>query len=215
MTKPNQNLEPMNEAAMFSHEQSMHPKPSYQRFLSVITIQSILTMTLLVYSFSFFVGIASAQGPSGQEPPSNPMKLATGWWSPDTAGDAVAPHLVISMVKLDQFGSLDLLPSSAAQPISSRPAESTEVPTVSQSYLSPDAQIDAYDVLTGRNAMRGGSLIDLLETAYTQWDSSLADSRSLVHVNGVSVYPLMQVTYTGWRLPISLYIPPLRGSDAR
>jgi hypothetical protein len=59
------------------------------------------------------------------------------------------------------------------------------------------------------------SFLGLLQAKYTMWESSLADSGSLTNVNGVSVYPLLQINYEGWRLPVTLYISSLRGSGAR
>ncbi|MEA2649241.1 MAG: hypothetical protein QOG61_1676 [Candidatus Binataceae bacterium] len=60
-----------------------------------------------------------------------------------------------------------------------------------------------------------GGESSLLQAGYAMWESSLADSRSLINVNGVSVYPLFQINYAGWHLPITLYISSLRYSDAQ
>jgi len=59
------------------------------------------------------------------------------------------------------------------------------------------------------------SLLSVLQSKYAAWESRLEDSERPIAVNGRLVYPLLQVNYAGWRLPISLYTPPLRGSDAR
>ena len=70
-------------------------------------------------------------------------------------------------------------------------------------------------LLADRVLLPPGSFPSLLQTKYVTWESSLADSRSLVDVNGVSVYPLLQINYAGWHLPVTLYISSRRGSDAR
>jgi hypothetical protein len=59
------------------------------------------------------------------------------------------------------------------------------------------------------------SLLAPFQAKYAAWESSLTDTRSLTSVKGRLVYPLLQVNYGGWRLPVALYLPPLRGSDAR
>jgi hypothetical protein len=70
-------------------------------------------------------------------------------------------------------------------------------------------------------SMAAGSLIfpesflSLLQSKYMAWESRLEDSEARTNVNGRLVYPLLQVNYAGWHLPVTLYIPPLRGSDAR
>jgi hypothetical protein len=69
-------------------------------------------------------------------------------------------------------------------------------------------------LLTDRVSLPPESFLSLLQAKYAIWESSLADSRSLVDVNGVSVYPLLQINYAGWHLPVTLYISSLRGSDA-
>jgi hypothetical protein len=58
------------------------------------------------------------------------------------------------------------------------------------------------------------SFWSLMATDYTAWESNLSDSRSPMDVNRMSVYPLVQIDYASWRLPIALYISPLRGGNA-
>jgi hypothetical protein len=79
--------------------------------------------------------------------------------------------------------------------------------------LSP--RVAAPRLLVAPVSLSPRSILSLLQTKYENWETSLADSRSLTHVNGVSVYPLYEISYAGRHLPVTLYIPPLRGSDAR
>ena len=59
------------------------------------------------------------------------------------------------------------------------------------------------------------TLLSSLQSKYTAWESRLEDSGPRTNVNGRLVYPLLQVNYGGWHLPISLYLPPLQGSATR
>jgi hypothetical protein len=59
------------------------------------------------------------------------------------------------------------------------------------------------------------SLLNHLGTRYFLWQKSLADSSSLTDDKRLLVYPLLQFNFVGRTLPITLYIPPLRGSDTR
>jgi len=59
------------------------------------------------------------------------------------------------------------------------------------------------------------SFLSLLQSKHMAWESRLEDSGPRANLRGRLVYPLLQVNYAGWHLPVALYIPPLRGSDAR
>jgi hypothetical protein len=59
------------------------------------------------------------------------------------------------------------------------------------------------------------SFSGLLRARYLMWESSLAANRDLMNIDGALAYPLVQISYANWRLPISLYEPPLRMSVGR
>jgi hypothetical protein len=77
------------------------------------------------------------------------------------------------------------------------------------------ASIARPSLLASSVSLPPGSFPSVMQAKYAIWQSSLADSRSLVNVNGMSVYPLLQIDYAGWHLPVTLYLSSLRGSDAR
>jgi hypothetical protein len=58
------------------------------------------------------------------------------------------------------------------------------------------------------------TFLGLVETKYAGWESSLSDTRTLTNVNGMSVYPIFQANYGSSFVPVTLYISPLRGSNA-
>ena len=60
-----------------------------------------------------------------------------------------------------------------------------------------------------------GSFFSFLNAKYTAWEAGLSDTRSLTDVNGALIYPLIEIHYAHWRLPLTLYVPPLRGSISR
>jgi hypothetical protein len=137
-------------------------------------------------------------------------KNVNGWWSPERAASTVvAPHLQLNMSKLTRFA------------ISEPPHPST---TELRNYsivnrdgfeLMPDTRSPQVSSLAEADLLSPRSFISLLQGKYVRWEVSLADTRSLISVNGLLVYPLVQIDYAQGRLPISLYIPPLRGSEAR
>jgi hypothetical protein len=58
-----------------------------------------------------------------------------------------------------------------------------------------------------------GSFLYSLQISYMQWESRLADTVSPISRRGMLVYPFLEISVAGGHLPISMYIPPLRGSD--
>jgi hypothetical protein len=105
------------------------------------------------------------------------------------------------------------------------PAQEQEIPSGDFSAVAIVAnrwllkQIRPRDA-TSRSAVDGEifflkSLPSTLHSKYAAWESTAGDSRPGASVDERLVYPLLQVSYGAWRLPIILYLPPLRGSDAR
>ncbi|MGH7837928.1 MAG: hypothetical protein ACREQC_08905 [Candidatus Binataceae bacterium] len=104
------------------------------------------------------------------------------------------------------LGASDSLRTSIVEPTSyrlSEPANGSMAPGLG---LAPDAAGIAPGLLADGDPLAPTSFSSRLASKYLQWEANLADSRSLVNVNGVSVYPLVEINYAGWRLPISLYI---------
>lgn len=51
-----------------------------------------------------------------------------------------------------------------------------------------------------------------LEANYVRWHAGLAETNSVMRVNGGSVYALGKVKAAGVTLPIGMYVMPMRGT---
>jgi hypothetical protein len=171
----------------------------------------VLSILVLCAAVSLVAASANAQELAASS--SNAARPASGWWSPVRAESATAPHLQISMAELNPFKASDSFRTFPAQRTTYRVTEPMDAQIASLQYIG--ARDPGPRLLAERGSQPAGSFLSLLQAKYAIWESSLADSRSLVDVNGVSVYPLLQINYAGWHLPVTLYISSLRGSDAR
>lgn len=185
---------------------------------SVITCGSLmrqrrLSMLALCLTVPFVAAIANAQDLTST---SNAASLASGWWSPARAESATAPQLLIGMGELTRFDGSGLLGMSPAQPLNhlTEPSDAAiaDLPDLGSTLNANVAQQAAW---AEPASLPARSFLSLLQTRYAAWESSLADSRSLTNVHGVSVYPAFEMNYGNWHLPVTLYISPLRGDDAR
>jgi hypothetical protein len=158
----------------------------------------VLSLLVLHAAVLLVAAIANAQELAAST--SHATGPASGWWSPVRAESATAPQLQISMAELTTFKASDRVTESMDRQTDSLP--------------DIDAR-DARPSLLADPSLPPGFLLSLLQANYAIWGSSLADPRSLVHVNGGSVCPLLQINYAGWHLPVTLYVSPLRGNDAR
>jgi hypothetical protein len=142
---------------------------------------------------------------------------ASGWWSPErTALTVLAPGRQFSVPKLISLDVSEPPSFSTPQPDDGRPAEYVNGPSVNPGgfEFSLVTRSPEFSSLAEVELLSSRSLLSRLQAEYATWESGLADTRSLTSVNGWSVYPLVQVNYADWQLPISLYRPSLRGSDA-
>jgi len=182
--------------------------PSKNSWVSVIRFHLLGIATLFV-TLCLQAVAAQAQQLSATDFAPKAVPTAMGWWSPErTASTAVAPHLQLALSDLDRF--------ETSQPV--RPAtqpNGSSIVTPSGVELGLDTRSPEFSSFAEGQLLSSRSFLALLEGKYVQWESSLADNRSLVKVNGESVYPLVQIDYAQARLPIILYVPPLRGSEAR
>jgi hypothetical protein len=161
---------------------------------------------------------AYAQQLSANDFASSATRTANSWWSPQpTAATVVAPHLQLNIAKLSRLEISEPLQPSTTELKSYRPIEDTNNPIENPGVF----ELSLYTPSTDFNSLAEGeslsprSFLSLLEAKYVMWESDLAETRSLTSVNKVSVYPLVQIDYGQWHLPISLYTPPLRGSNER
>jgi len=146
---------------------------------------------------------------------SNATGPASGWWSPVRAVSATAPQLQkcpFSMAELNPFKASDSFRTFRPQRTTYSVTEPMDGQIASLQHIG--VGVAKPSLLADRVSLPPESFLSLLQAKYAIWESSLADSRSLVDVNGVSVYPLLQINYAGWHLPVTLYISSLRGSDA-
>jgi hypothetical protein len=182
----------------------------YGRLLSPDVMRRCIFLTrVLCLIVSLVATISNAQELPAAT--SNAAGPASGWWSPVRAESATAPQLQISMAELTPFKASDSIRTFPPQRTNYRVTEPMDGRIAGSQYI-------------GAGAARPSLLADLvslpsapsrLQAEYAIWESTLADSRSSVDVNGVSVYPFLQINYAGWHLPVALYMSPLRGSDAR
>jgi hypothetical protein len=196
----------MGQSVVFSHEWPLSADARRRCILSMV----ILCSTVLLLA-----AIANAQELYAST--SNGAGVASGWWSPVGAESAQSPQLLISMAELTHFDASISFRTSQAQPTTYRVTESIDsrIARLHGCGLGPCARVANLSLLADRFSLPPASFLGLLQAKYTTWESSLEDSRSLTNVNGVFVYPLLQINYEGWRLPVTLYISSLRGSDSR
>jgi hypothetical protein len=111
----------------------------------------------------------------------------------------------------------DSLRTAGAEPNSDRQIEPTEAAIVSLPHFGlTDGNVVKRSPLTDRASLAPASYFAFLQSEYSTWESSLADSRSLIdEVNRVPVQPISQVNCAGWQLPVTLNTTSLRDGDAR
>lgn len=189
--------------------QSRGPGMFWQSLASL----SFFWLTGLVGTICLLELTAQAQQFSATDFSINSQKNANGWWCPQLR--RTVPHL--------QIGTVDEIHSSNLEPISSR-RETANYRRISfddhpignrQSLgLEHDTQNISLSSFFDAEQMVPESFLSLLQSKYAAWESRLEDSGRRLNVNGLLVYPLLQVNDGSWRLPVGLYIPPLRGTDA-
>ena len=189
-------------AVVFSHRWPVNGDAWRRYVLSILALCAVVSLV---------AQIANAQELAAST--SNAVGRASGWWSPIRAESATAPLLQISMAELIPFKASDSFRTFPAERTTYRVTEPMDGQIASLQYIG--ARDARPSLLADRVSLPPGSFLSLLQTKYAIWESSLADSRSLVDVNGMSVYPLLQIDYAGWHLPVTLYLSSLRGSDAR
>ena len=133
-------------------------------------------------------------------------------------------HLLASVhtpyVILLSLAMCPLTSAAQAQPSSegSLPDYLSISQTVSGDRTAPRLSIESergnHHLVTENDVLFPESFLSVLHSKYTAWEMRLEGSGVRTNVNGRLVYPLMQINYAKFRLPITLYIPPLRGSDA-
>jgi hypothetical protein len=174
-------------------------------------------LAILVLCSTVLLGTATANARELPASASNAAIPPSGSWSPVTAESATAPRLPIRIAELAAFEAFGSYRTSPAQLTTYRLTESMDDrgDRLQYSGSTPGARVAKPSLLADPASLPPESLLSFLQARYTMWESSMADSRSLINVNGVSVYPLFQINYAGWHLPVTLYISSPRDSDAQ
>ena len=157
---------------------------------------------------------AQAQLLSTSEVSTSSRTIENGWWCPESrrtipylqlsTGDQIHlsnTALISPGPAIANYSSISLLDG----PIGKHPAAGLGV---GSQRVNPGPVLEAELLLRE-------TLLYPSQSNYSAWESRLEDSGPRTNVNRLLVYPLLRVNYAGRDLPISLYIPPLRGSDRR
>jgi hypothetical protein len=163
------------------------------------------------------VSTVHAQQLSSSDFSTTSREIGNGWWSPErTASTEVIPHLQVSMVDQTRLSTSKLLPPTSEtgnyRSISQADSWIGNQPTF---QLRREMQLENPGSMAEGELLYPESVLSVLQSKYASWESNLEDSGPRTNVNGLVVYSLLQINYAGWHLPISMYIPPLRGSNAR
>jgi hypothetical protein len=182
------------------------------------TVRLCIVCIIALYgTASLTTSVARAQQRSTGDFAPGAVTSASGWYSPQrTAFTVLAPQSRLGVSKLTTLEVSEPRYFSTSQPRNRHPAE----------YIRPAVNLSGFDfeLVTRRPELTYLAEVELLSpqsslsrlnAEYATWESSLADARSLTIVNGSSVYPLVQANPGLLDLSISLYAPPLRGSDVR
>ena len=162
-----------------------------------------------------FVTVAAHAQQGASSSLSATAKTSGGWWSPDrNESTLVVPRLNLGMAKLVRFETAEGLQTSTRQgtyPITEYENRWSHAGFEFTQY----ARGPEFSTLANAEPLPSGSFFSFGNAKYLAWETAVSDSRSLTDVNGVLVYPLMEIHYAHWHLPIAMYISPLRGSASR
>jgi hypothetical protein len=177
----------------------------------------ILTLIALCLSSWFTAGTAQAQEATRQGFELASAEVPGRLFALDTAESATTPSLQLSMAEPDRFQISDSPQSWVARPNGHHTTEQMDFPGFySGNFTLALAVLDAkYGPPASNHPLNAESILSEVEAKYQRWESSLADSRFLTNVNGVSVYPLAQIDSGNWHLPITLGTAPTPGAETR
>ncbi len=174
----------------------------------------IIPMSAFFAIFCLLAATSHAQELRTSESVASPTSSISGWWSPENA--AARPHLQLSMAELNRFGAEAPLASAVPMSTQTLATQVTSYPLDFGSFgLTNDPQEAGWTALAQGQTLSPESLLGSAQSNYTTWETNLAETRTPVDVNGLSVYPLVQISYGQWTVPVALYISPMRGSDTR
>jgi hypothetical protein len=175
------------------------------------------TVLLIALCLTFcLLSTGHAQEPANTDLAAAPASLSSGWWSPDKAASTMAPHLELNVADLNHFAAVALPVAAAPTPTQQSPTQISNFLSNSGSFeLTSDQQSAEWAALAQGQTLPPDSLLGLVTSKYATWERNLGETRTPINVNGQSVYPLAEITFGGWTVPIGLYISPLRGGGSR
>jgi hypothetical protein len=190
-----------------THTRGPHRLFTYRYIGSTVALCAIFCLT---------VATAHAQELSNKHSVLALNEVAFGWWSLI----ATKPKMALHLLNLGDMAHFEAHASSliaTAGTSSYRSTDLTHIPTRNLVRFAPMLNTKARESssLMQDGSLSPESLFSFVDANYQRWQSRLAEMRSITQVNGGSVYPLIQIDYADMHLPITLYIPPLRGSAAR
>ena len=121
------------------------------------------------------------------------------WWTPDHAS-AMSP--IPSLLAMVYPGHFLVSNSSRA---GARHLENVD-------FDEAGAGRTGFGAWMSGQSHRSRAMLYSLDSSYELWESEIAETHSLMNVNGGSAYTLMQVSLTHAVIPVGMYIAPLRGS---
>jgi hypothetical protein len=148
----------------------------------------------------------------------SPTGITSGRWALETPATAMAPAPSIQISTLNsQFRPSGFSQTLAADPRRNHPTEKANSSTadLGRSGLATETQQTKFGSFAYDDSMHQESFLSFVQTEYLLRESRLGDSQSLTSVSAISAYPLMQINYAGWNLPVTLYNPSSKASEAR
>jgi hypothetical protein len=183
------NIETIAKSATSSQAVSHDPSETVVSLFDCFALYSGILVLIACLTVCFAVAKAHAQ----DLPTQGSAQAATatiGWSSLESSASATSPRFLLSVAGLPDFQAFDSLKASTALAGGNPPADPAN------NYVAN---------LTEDESLPSVSVLSLLQTRYVEWESSLADTRTLTSVNGTMVYPLFQINYSNGSLPVALY----------
>jgi hypothetical protein len=189
------------------------PRASYIIMVSAIAVCGIIWWTPSVPAQTLFSDFVTT-----------PSTAESGWFGQNSKS-ATSPHVLLDMADIRSNADFSRVVndhdtaasiSHNAPPILPLDLYTALRETSSERPVEPRSSFDARDFefsLLNNSGVLPGSFLYSLQVSYMQWESRLADTVSPISQRGMLVYPFLEISLAGGHLPISMYIPPLRGSD--
>ena len=176
-------------------------------FHCLLALLGVLSVAVLDAIVDTNVAFAQAQPVSISSLP------ADGFWS-FAAGSASAPHLAINLDQLNAFATTNLVRARKNRQDDGIIAElpPSAIDTLQIPIVAAEMHLGTAPLLPSQIAPPPTSLIRLVG-ARNASETSIEETCSPVDVNGLLVYPLTQINYGSWHLPVAMYVSTVRDSN--